>query len=132
MKNRNKNLKILKELFWDYKWDSVVEKLDSPFVIAKVLEIGNKEQAKELEKAIGVNKIKDFLEKYENFLSKQSLNFWRLCYVIQSKRTQYDELVIKKAINSFEDAEKEPEILIFKKVRWDTIKNFFIKEFARI
>ena len=84
---KNKNLKILKELFWDYKWDSVLEKLDSPFVIARVLEIGNKEQVKELEKAIGKEKIKDFLKKYENLLSKQSLNFWRLCYGIKSKRT---------------------------------------------
>jgi len=87
MKNKNKNLKILKELFWDYKWDSVLEKIDSPFVIARVLEIGNKEQVKELEKVIGGNKIKDFLKKYENLLSKQSLNFWRLCYGIKSKRT---------------------------------------------
>jgi len=84
---KNKNLKILKELFWDYKWDSVLEKLDSPFVIARVLEIGNKEQVKELEKAIGKEKIKYFLKKYENLLSKQSLNFWRLCYGIKSKRT---------------------------------------------
>ena len=87
MKNKNKNLKTLKELFWDYKWNSVLEKLDSPFVIARVLEIGNKEQVKELEKAIGKEKIKDFLKKYENLLSKQSLNFWRLCYGIKSKRT---------------------------------------------
>jgi hypothetical protein len=84
---KNKNLKILKELFWDYNWDSVVEKLDSPFVIARVLEIGNKEQVKELEKAIGKEKIKDFLKKYEKLLSEQSLNFWRLCYGIKSKRT---------------------------------------------
>jgi hypothetical protein len=84
---KNKNLKILKELFWDYNWDSVVEKLDSPFIIARVLEIGNKEQVKELEKAIGKEKIKDFLKKYEKLLSEQSLNFWRLCYGIKSKRT---------------------------------------------
>ena len=57
MKNRSKNLKILKELFWDYEWNSVLKKLDSPFVIARVLEIGNKEQVKALEKALGVKKI---------------------------------------------------------------------------
>lgn len=86
-KIKNRNLKILKELFWDYKWDSVLKKTDSPFVIARVLEIGNKIQVKELEKEIGKEKIKDFLKKYENLLSKQSLNFWRLCYGIKSKRT---------------------------------------------
>jgi hypothetical protein len=84
---KNKNPEILKELFWDYKWDSVLKKPDSPFVIARVLEIGNKIQVKELEKEIGREKIKDFLKKYENLLSKQSLNFWRLCYGIKSKRT---------------------------------------------
>ena len=86
MKNRSKNLKILKELFWDYEWNSVLKKLDSPFVIARVLEIGNKEQVKALEKALGVKKIKNFLKNYENLLSKQSLNFWKLCYGVKSKR----------------------------------------------
>jgi hypothetical protein len=86
-KTKPKSLKILKVLFWDYKWKSVVKKLDSPFVIARVLEIGDKEQVKELERAIGQEKIKKFLKKYENLLSKQSLNFWRLCYGVQSKRT---------------------------------------------
>lgn len=43
-----KNLNILKDLFWDYKWKSVVKNLTSPFVIARVLEIGNKEQVKTL------------------------------------------------------------------------------------
>ncbi len=227
MKNRSKNLKILKELFWDYKWNSVLKKLDSPFVIARVLEIGNKKQVKEFEKAVGIKKIKDFLKNYENLLSKQSLNFWRLCYEVKSKKTskrtlgsdryhfshtgkmrflscwwysfiylypllkpflhlnslklasledilcmkinaiilrgstkdfidvyfimknlkiksdeviklfvkkfgKYEELVIKKALTYFEDAEREPEIPIFKNVKWNAIKNFFIKEFAKI
>jgi len=44
----------------------------------------------------------------------------------------YDELVIRKAITYFKDAEREPEIPVFKKIKWDTIKKFFIKEFARI
>ena len=81
-----KNLKILKELFWDYKWNSVLKKFDSPFVIARVLEIGNKDQVKELEKVVGKEKIKNFLKNYENLLSKQSLNFWKLCYGVKSKR----------------------------------------------
>uniref|UniRef100_A0A7V5XFB3 DUF6922 domain-containing protein n=1 Tax=Thermodesulfobacterium geofontis TaxID=1295609 RepID=A0A7V5XFB3_9BACT len=86
MKNRSKNLKILKELFWDYEWNSVLKKLDSPFVIARVLEIGNKDQVKELEKVVGKEKIKNFLKNYENLLSKQSLNFWKLCYGVKSKK----------------------------------------------
>jgi len=45
-KGRKENLKILKELFWDYKWNSVLKSLDSPFVVARVLKIGNKNQVK--------------------------------------------------------------------------------------
>ena len=55
------------ELFWDYKWDSVLKKYDSPFVIARVLEIGNKKQVKELEKEIGKEKIKEFLKNMKIF-----------------------------------------------------------------
>ncbi len=86
MKDKEK-LRILKELFWDYNWESVLENLDSPFVIARVLEIGNKEQVKRFIKAIGSEKIKDFLNNYPELLSKQSANFWRLCYGIKEKNS---------------------------------------------
>jgi hypothetical protein len=73
----DKNLEILKELFWDYKWNSVLEKLDSPFVIARVLEIGDEDQVRTLIKEIGDDKIIDFLKKYgKRMLSKISYNFW--------------------------------------------------------
>jgi hypothetical protein len=71
-----------------------LKKLDSPFVIARVLEIGNKEQVKILEKAIGKEKIRDFLKKYENLLSKQSLNFWKLCYGI--KKSNPEKKILKE------------------------------------
>lgn len=45
--------------------------------------------------------------------------------------TSYDELVIKKSLTYFEDAEKEPEFPLYK-IDWKEIKNFFIKEFAKI
>ncbi|MFN4226526.1 MAG: DUF6922 domain-containing protein [Candidatus Ratteibacteria bacterium] len=89
MKPKNKNtIKILKDLFWDYKWESVVRNLDSPFVIARVLEIGNKEQVKTLLSLIGSEKIKNFLKKYGKLLSTQSLNFWRLCFEIKDETNQ--------------------------------------------
>jgi hypothetical protein len=92
MKNQSKlknmkKIEILKELFWDYKWESVLEKMDSPFVISRVLEIGNKYQVKTLEQVVGKQKIKNFLKKYENLLSEQSLNFYKLCYGVKSKKT---------------------------------------------
>jgi len=117
---KNKNLKILKELFWDYKWSSVIKKLDSPFVIARVLEIGNKEQVKELERALGKEKINDFLKKYEKLLSKQSLNSGNYAMEFKQKELlkehkEYDKVVIRKAVTYFEDAENEPEIPVLKK-----------------
>jgi hypothetical protein len=69
-------IEILKEFFWDYKWESVREKMDSPFVISRVLQ-----------KVIGKQKIKNFLKKYENLLSEQSQNFYKLCYGVKSKKT---------------------------------------------
>jgi hypothetical protein len=64
MKNQSKlknmkKIEILKELFWDYK----------------------------LEQVVGKQKIKNFLKKYENLLSEQSLNFYKLCYGVKSKKT---------------------------------------------
>lgn len=41
MQQEQKALDILKPLFWDYQWTSVLERIDSPFVIARVLELGN-------------------------------------------------------------------------------------------
>lgn len=84
----DKKLNILKDLFWDYNWDSVLKNLDSPFVIARVLEIGNKEQVKEFISFIGSEKIVEFLKKYgKKLLSKQSLNFWKLYYGIKEEET---------------------------------------------
>lgn len=45
---------------------------------------------------------------------------------------KYEELVIKKAITYFKDAEKEPEFPLIKKVEWKEVKKFFIKEFAML
>ncbi|MEN3046983.1 MAG: hypothetical protein ABDH49_08440 [Candidatus Hydrothermales bacterium] len=78
-------LKTLKDLFWDYEWESVLKNIDSPFVIARVLEIGNKEQVKEFINLVGSEKIKEFLKKYPRLLSKESRNFWKLCYGVKEK-----------------------------------------------
>lgn len=83
MKDKRKmdDLDRLKDLFWDYRWDSVVENLSSPFVIARVLELGNSEQVDILIKQIGEDALKQFIEKYaERLLSKISYNFWKIYY----------------------------------------------------
>jgi len=75
----------LKNLFWDYEIESVKKHLDSVFVIARVLELGNPEQFEIFRSTISDEKIKDFLksEKAERLLSKKSLNFWQIYYGIK-------------------------------------------------
>jgi hypothetical protein len=82
MKN---NLEKLKHLFWDYEWDSVIENLNSHFVIARVLELGDKEEFKILRSVVKDESIINFLksEKAQRLLSKQSLNFWKIYYGIE-------------------------------------------------
>lgn len=98
IKNNKKNKKLYKEtkfhlkqiknLFWDYKWESVIDNLESPFVIARILEMGSKKQVKKFISIIGDQKIIDFLEKYGKLLSKQSLNFWKLVYQNKSSKKE--------------------------------------------
>lgn len=83
MKPRRKRseLGILKPLFWEYHWASVKQKLTSPAVIARVLELGNPEQFRLFASVVGNETIRAFLyEKGAKLLSPQSYNFWRLYY----------------------------------------------------
>jgi len=71
----------LKPLFWEYKWESVKKNMDSVFVISKILELGSPEQIKILEKTVGKEKIRNFLEeKGRKLLSPKSYNFWKNYY----------------------------------------------------
>ncbi len=74
---------------------------------------------------------KDFIDSY--FIMKAlKINRDKVIRLFKEKFGNYDEIVIKKALTYFEDAEKEPEFPLIKKVNWIEIKNFFIKEFAKI
>ncbi len=53
-------IKILKELFWEYKWGSVKKKLNSHFVISRVLEMGTPEQYKVFKNKVGKKIIINF------------------------------------------------------------------------
>lgn len=80
MKNLN-NFQKLKNLFWDYDMKSVRKNLFSPFVIARVLEMGNPEHFKILHSIVGDDEIVKFLRiKGNKLLSKRSLNFWKIYY----------------------------------------------------
>lgn len=52
--------------------------------------------------------------------------------IFKKKFGNYNEIVIKKALTYLEDAEKEPEFPTIRKASWTEVKNFFIKEFAKI
>ena len=79
-----KHIGILKSLFWDYRWDSVKEHLTSPFVIARVLEMGNPEQVQVFLQMVGKQTIRDFLSTHgKKLLSNKSYNFWTLYYAQQ-------------------------------------------------
>lgn len=57
-----KDIEILAPLFWEYSWESLKNKLKSPFVIARVLELGDPSQFRVLERAVGKEVIKEFLK----------------------------------------------------------------------
>jgi predicted nucleotidyltransferase component of viral defense system len=74
---------------------------------------------------------KDFVDVY--FIMKNlKIKSHEAIKLFVKKSGKYDEMVIRKSLTYFEDAEKEPEIPLFKKAGWNSIKKFFIKEFARI
>jgi len=79
----DKSIKIIQPLFWDYEWESVLGHLASPFVIARVLELGNPEQFAVLAKQVGDKKIRAMVKvKGRKLLSPRSFNFWSLYYEV--------------------------------------------------
>jgi hypothetical protein len=74
---------------------------------------------------------KDFIDVY--FIMKSmKIKSNDVIKLFTKKFGKYDELIIRKALTYFEDADNEPKIPTLKKVSWNSIKNFFIKEFAKI
>lgn len=75
------NINELKELFWEYKWESVKKNLKSPFVISRVLELGDTKQFFILLSYTGSKVIKQFvLKKGKRLLHPLSYNFWKLYF----------------------------------------------------
>jgi len=80
---------------------------------------------------IGRGNRKDFIDIY--FIMKEmNWNSDKVLELFQQKFGKYETLIIKKALTYFEDAEKEPDFPLIKKVNWKDVKKFFIKEFGRI
>ncbi len=74
---------------------------------------------------------KDFVDVYF-IMKKLKIKSEDTIKLFTRKFEKYDEIIIRKSITFFEDAEKEPEFPILKKVSWSSIKDFFIREFAKI
>lgn len=86
IKLKQMDKKVLFPLFWEYDIDSLAKNLTSPFVIARVLELGNPQQFFIFTRMVGNKVIKTFInEKGEKLLSPQSYNFWRLYYRRQER-----------------------------------------------
>lgn len=74
---------------------------------------------------------KDFVDVY--FIIKAlKMESDEVINLFKKKFGGYDEIVIKKSLTYFEEAEKEPEFPVIKKVKWEEVKNFFINRFVKV
>ncbi len=74
---------------------------------------------------------KDFIDVY--FIMKYyKINSKKVIKLFKRKFGSFDELMIKKAMVFFKDAEKEPAFPLIKKVDWEAIKSFMVKEFVKL
>jgi hypothetical protein len=81
MNHKKNDISIIQNLFWDYDTNSLKYHLTSPFVIARILELGTPQQFKTFEKMVGSSCIKDFLKtKGKKLLTDESFNFWKIYY----------------------------------------------------
>ncbi len=80
---------------------------------------------------IGRGSRKDFTDLY--FVVKElSINASRILELYEEKFGKCNDLIIRKSLVFFKDADNEPHLEMLKPVRWDEIKNFFIKEFTNL
>ncbi|OHB70055.1 MAG: hypothetical protein A2W23_08245 [Planctomycetes bacterium RBG_16_43_13] len=81
-------METLKPLFWEYDWGSVQGNLNSPFIIARVMELANPQQFHTFAQLVGVEAMRLFLkERGRKLLSPQSYNFWALYYRVNDSVT---------------------------------------------
>lgn len=74
---------------------------------------------------------KDFIDVY--FILKElNINFEGLLDLFKQKYGNYNKTVLLKALVYFDDAENEIMPNMIKKIKWEEIKKFFIKEFTNI
>lgn len=80
---------------------------------------------------IGRGSKKDFYDIYF-ILKKLKLSHKKCVDLFIKKFGAYNPFVIYKSMVFFDDAEKEPDLKLYKKIKWEIIKKFFIKKFGNI
>lgn len=74
---------------------------------------------------------KDFIDIY--FIMKNlKINAKEAITLFKKKYGECNDILIRKAMVFFEDAEKEPEIATVKRVSWEKVKKFFEDNFAKL
>jgi hypothetical protein len=73
---------------------------------------------------------KDFVDAYF-IMNEIKIKPQQLIEMFSKKYGKINSLIIHKALTFFEDADKELELKMIKKVSWNEIKKFFIENFGR-
>jgi len=74
---------------------------------------------------------KDFVDAY--FIMRElSISPEECIALFQAKYGAYNPLVIRKAMTYFVNADNDPELRMLKQERWEEIKKFFIRTFAKL
>ncbi|MFH7835882.1 MAG: nucleotidyl transferase AbiEii/AbiGii toxin family protein, partial [Candidatus Aenigmatarchaeota archaeon] len=74
---------------------------------------------------------KDFADVY--FIMKElNLNSDKVIELFRAKYGDFNPLIIRKAFVYFEDADIEPDLKMIKPIKWESIKEFFIREFVEV
>ena len=70
----------LKPLFWDYKWESVVNRLHHPYVALRVLEWGNRQQIEVWLEAVGWEAVCRALQhpRVQKLMDPRTRTYWEL------------------------------------------------------
>lgn len=88
--------------------------------------------AMKLEAIAARGKKRDFFDVYAISKNGLSLHEMLLCFEKKYQSIQYNLLHLLKSLVYFNDAENDPEPILLHKISWEEVKNYFIKETAKI
>lgn len=74
---------------------------------------------------------KDFFDVYF-ILNELQISPQKCINFFIKKYGQYNPLIIYKAMIFFDDADKESELKLYIKIKWEDVKKFFINQFGKL